>query len=185
MRSVFLFVTVLLLTGCASMRVEDFRGKEPQLVLQDYFDGHLTAYGIIKDRSGKVASSFRAAFDAHWDEDGVGTLNEDFVYDNGTTQKRSWTFRPTGGNTFVGTASDIVGEAPIVVVGNTMRMDYTIRVPYKDDTIDLQVRDWLHLQPDGVILNHSYMRKFGFRVGELVITIIKDFPAAEGKAGIK
>ena len=38
------------------------------------------------------------------------------------------------------------------------------------------VLDWLHLQEDGVILNHSKMKKFGFEVGELVITIIKDFP---------
>ena len=42
--------------------------------------------------------------------------------------------------------------------------------------IDISVRDWLHLQEDGVILNHSKMKKFGFEVGELVITIIKDFP---------
>jgi len=176
MRALLLVGATLLLAGCASMRIDDFRGKEPSLVLQDYFDGHLTAYGIIKDRGGKVTSTFRAAFEAHWDENGIGTLNEDFLYDDGTRQKRSWTFRPTGENNFIGTAADIVGESPIIVVGNTMRMDYTIRVPYKGDTLELRVRDWLHLQPDGVILNHSYMRKFGFRVGELVITIIKDFP---------
>lgn len=46
--------------------------------------------------------------------------------------------------------------------------------------MDIDVRDWLHLQEDGVILNHSKMRKFGFGVGELVITIIKDFPREEG-----
>ena len=55
-------------------------------------------------------------------------------------------------------------------------MDYVIRVPYGNRTIDLSVRDWLHLHPDGVMLNHSYMRKFGIRVAELVVTIIKDFP---------
>lgn len=169
-------LAALLLTGCASMHIEDFRDAEPKLVLQEYFDGNLTAYGIIKDRSGDITSSFRAEFRAHWNEEGVGTLDEVFTYSDGSRQERSWTFRPTGENTFVGTAADIVGEAPIVVAGNTMRMDYTIRVPYKDGTIDLHVRDWLHLQPDGVILNHSYMRKFGFRVAELVITIIKDFP---------
>jgi len=45
-----------------------------------------------------------------------------------------------------------------------------------DSTIDIDVRDWLHLQDDGVILNHSKMKKYGFTVGELLITIIKDFP---------
>ncbi len=56
-------------------------------------------------------------------------------------------------------------------------IDYVMRVSYNDSTIDISVRDWLHLQEDGVILNHSKMKKFGFEVGELVITIIKNFSA--------
>ncbi len=56
-------------------------------------------------------------------------------------------------------------------------IDYTMRCSVQRRTIDIDVRDWLHLQEDGVILNHSKMKKFGFEVGELVITIIKDFPS--------
>jgi len=67
----------------------------------------------------------------------------------------------------------------MVANGDTVMIDYIIRVPYKDSTIDIDVRDWLHLQEDGVILNHSKMKKFGFKVGELVITIIKDFPSKQ------
>ena len=44
---------------------------------------------------------------------------------------------------------------------------------YNDSTIDIS-KDWLQLVEDGVIINHSKMKKFGFVVGELVITIIKD-----------
>jgi len=62
----------------------------------------------------------------------------------------------------------------MIANGNTVMIDYTMRVPYNDSTIDINVKDWLHLQEDGVILNHSKMKKFGFTVGELVITIIKD-----------
>ncbi len=61
-------------------------------------------------------------------------------------------------------------------------MDYAICVPYRNRTIDLTAKDWLHLRLASVILNHSYMRKFGIRVAELVVTIIKDFPA-EAKEG--
>lgn len=55
-------------------------------------------------------------------------------------------------------------------------MDYTMEIPYNGSTINIDVKDWLHLQEDGVIINHSKMKKFGITVGELVITIIKDFP---------
>jgi len=173
---VMLMMGLVLLTGCTSMRLEDFSQSTPEMVLEEYFNGNLTAYGLVKDRSGKITSTFRAAFVGHWNAEGIGKLEEVFVYDNGTVQEREWTFTPAGQNRYVGTAPDIVGQADLLVNGNTLKMEYVIRVPYKDRMIDLAVTDWLHLQPDGVILNHSYMRKFGLRVAELVITIIKDFP---------
>jgi hypothetical protein len=75
---------------------------------------------------------------------------------------------------FIATANDIVGESSMIANGNTVMIDYVMRTPYKSSTIDLSVQDWLHLQDDGVIINHSKMKKFGFVVGELVITIIKE-----------
>jgi hypothetical protein len=165
-----------LLTGCSSMQIDDFAASGPEFIPQEYFNGPMTAYGMVKDRNGKILRRFKGTLIGSWDENGVGTLDESFVYDDGETQKRVWTLRPTGEKSFIGTAGDIVGGAPMVAKGNTVMIDYTMRVPYGDGTIDIDVRDWLHLQDDGVILNHSKMKKFGFTVGELVITIIKDYP---------
>ncbi len=164
------------LTGCSSMQIDDFANTSPEFIPQKYFNGPMTAYGMVKDRDGKVIRRFKGKLVGSWDENGVGTLDEKFVYDDGEKQTRVWTLRPTGEKTFIGTAGDIVGEAQMIAKGNTVMIDYTMRVPYNDSTIDINVRDWLHLQEDGVILNHSKMKKFGFEVGELVITIIKDFP---------
>jgi hypothetical protein len=164
------------LTGCSSMQIDDFTNSSPEFIPQKYFNGPMTAYGMVKDRDGKVIRRFKGKLVGSWDENGVGTLDEQFVYDDGEKQARVWTLKPTGEKTFIGTAGDIVGEAQMIAKGNTVMIDYTMRVPYNDSTIDINVRDWLHLQEDGVILNHSKMKKFGFEVGELVITIIKDFP---------
>jgi hypothetical protein len=82
--------------------------------------------------------------------------------------------KPNGEKTFIATAGDIVGNAHMQAQGNTVMIDYVMRIPYGNSTIDIDVRDWLHLQDDGVILNHSKMKKFGIEVGELVITIIKE-----------
>jgi len=163
-----------LLTGCTSMHIDDFKESTPEFVPQSYFNGPLRAYGMVKDRDGKVTRRFTGKLVGSWDKDGIGTLDEQFVYDDGETQHRVWTLKPNGDKTFVCTAGDIIGEAQMIAKGNTVMIDYTMRVPYKDGTIDIDVRDWLHLQEDGVILNHSKMKKYGFEVGELVITIIKD-----------
>lgn len=167
--------------GCSSMQIDDFKNTKPEFIPQEYFNGSMTAYGMVKDRNGKILRTFKGTLIGSWDEKGVGTLDEFFVYNDGETQKRVWTLKPTGEKTFIGTAGDIVGEAQMIAKGNTVMIDYVMRVPYNDSTIDISVRDWLHLQEDGVILNHSKMKKFGFTVGELVITIIKDFPNTKDK----
>ena len=169
----------LLTSGCATMQIEDFEGITPEFIPQKYFNGPMTAYGLVKDRNGKIIRSFKGKLVGSWDANGVGTLDEKFVYSDGETQTRVWTLKPTSKKTFTGTAGDIVGEAQMVAKGNTVMIDYVMEVPYKGSTIEISVRDWLHLQEDGVILNHSKMKKFGFEVGELVITIIKDFPAKQ------
>jgi len=172
---VFLLSAIFLIfTGCSKMQIEDFTNKGPEFIPQEYFNGKLNAYGMVKDRSGKIIKTFKGNLVGSWDKNGVGTLDEKFIYDNGEKQTRVWTLTPTGDKTFIGTAGDIVGNAQMIANGNTVMIDYTMRVPYNDSTLDINVKDWLHLQEDGVILNHSKMKKFGFTVGELVITIIKE-----------
>jgi len=172
---VFLLSAIFLIfTGCSKMQIEDFTNKGPEFIPQEYFNGKLTAYGMVKDRSGKIIKTFKGDLVGSWDKNGVGTLDEKFIYDNGEKQTRVWTLTPTGDKTFIGTAGDIVGNAQMIANGNTVMIDYTMRVPYNDSTLDINVKDWLHLQEDGVIINHSKMKKFGFTIGELVITIIKE-----------
>jgi len=173
-KSLMAVVACGFLVGCSSMSIEDFNDSKPEFIPQQYFNGKMKAYGIVKDRSGKIIRSFKGDLVGSWDANGVGTLDENFIYNDGEEQDRIWTLKPTkDAKKFIGTAGDIVGKAPMIANGNTVMIDYTMRVPYGDSTIDINVRDWLHLQEDGVIINHSKMKKFGFEVGELVITIIK------------
>ena len=162
------------LTGCSSMNIDDFKDTTPEFVPQTYFNGPLRAYGMVKDRNGKIIRTFKGDLVGHWDSNGVGTLDEHFIYNDGEKLHRTWTLKPDGAKKFIATAGDIVGNASMVAQGNTVMLDYTMKVPYGKTTLDIDVRDWLHLQSDGVILNHSKMKKFGIEVGELIITIIKE-----------
>ena len=171
---IFIFLTTILLTGCTGMKIEDFNNTKPEFIPQEYFNGKLRAYGIVKDRSGKITRTFKGEMIGSWDKNGIGTLDEYFVYNDGEEMKRVWTLKPTGDKKFIATANDIIGESPMIANGNTVMLDYVMRTAYKDSTIDLSVQDWLHLQDEKVIINHSKMKKFGFVVGELVIAIIKE-----------
>jgi hypothetical protein len=171
---ILIFLTTILLTGCSGMKIEDFNNTKPEFIPQEYFNGKLRAYGLVKNRSGDIIRSFKGEMIGSWDKNGVGKLEEFFVYNDGEKLERTWILKPSKNKNFVATADDIVGPSTMTANGNTVMLDYIMRVPYNDSTIDISVKDWLHLQEDGVIINHSKMRKFGFVVGELVITIIKD-----------
>lgn len=160
----------LLLGACGNVSVEDYAGEEPVFKPEQFFSGELVAYGVLKNRAGRVTRRFRASIDAYW-EDGVGTLEEDFLFDDGEEDRRVWTLTPTGPDSYRGTAGDVVGEGEASVAGNSMFLDYTLRVPRGDGTIDIRVDDRMYLVNENTLINESVMTKFGFRVGEIVLVI--------------
>ncbi|KIM10164.1 MAG: lipoprotein [Sulfuricurvum sp. PC08-66] len=174
-------IFALLLSGCDTMQLEDFAQTTPTFVPQKVLDGRMTAYGLVKDYNGNIIRTFKGHLVGSWDSTtGEGELKEYFLYSDGEEERRTWHITPTAQEGhYSGTADNVIGTSPIRVVGNTMMLDYTLRIPYNEGTLDIDIRDWLHLQEDGVIINHSKMKKFGITVGELVITIIKDFPLEE------
>lgn len=166
------FLVLLVLAGCGSVSVQDYADNEPQLLPQDFFNGHLTAHGVVKNRSGKVIRYFNAEIVASW-QNGIGTLEEDFVFDDGEKQRRVWTLRPDGDGGYIGTAGDVIGAAHIQTAGNAMFLKYTLRIPYGDSTLDLTIDDRMYLVNDSTLINESAMKKFGFRVGGLTLVILR------------
>lgn len=161
---------VTLLSGCASVTVDEYADNEPRLVAEEFFDGRLTAHGVVKDRGGKVIRSFNADIKAYW-KDGIGTLEEDFVFDDGEIDRRVWTLTPDGPNRYIGTAGDVVGEGEVTIAGNSMFLDYVLRIPFGDGTLDLRIDDRMYLVNPNILINESRMLKFGFQVGEILLVI--------------
>ena len=71
----------LILAGCGSISVEDYAENRPTLVPETFFKGQLSAHGVVKNRAGTVIRHFNADIKAYW-KDGVGTLEEDFLFDD-------------------------------------------------------------------------------------------------------
>ncbi len=160
------------LSACTSVSVEDYADNKPQIVVEEFFNGKLLAQGIVKDRGGKVIRYFSASIDASW-RDGIGTLDERFVFDDGERQTRVWTLKPGVDNTYVASAGDVIGEGEMRVAGNSVFLDYVLRVPYNGDSIDLRIDDRMYLVSERVLLNESIMTKWGFEVGSIMLVIQK------------
>ena len=169
----YLFCLIILVSGCCSpVVVSDYAGRTPEMKPEEFFDGVLTAHGVVKDRSGKVIRYFNAEIQAYW-EGSVGTLKEDFVFNDGEKQQRIWTLIQQGRGQYIGTANDVVGEAKGEVSGNTMFLQYMLEVPYEDSTITLAIDDRMYLVDEQTLINESKMSKLGFQVGEIILVILK------------
>ena len=180
LRKIAAFSLVLLFSaGCSTVRVDDYADNTPVFDPVTFFDGKLTAHGVVKDRGGRVIRYFNADIKAYW-QDGIGTLEEDFVFDDGEPDRRVWTLTPAGENRYVGTAGDVVGEGQITVAGNSMFLDYVLRIPYGDGTLDLRIDDRMYLVHPDILINESSMEKFGFGVGEILL-VIRKIPAEADK----
>ena len=71
LRTLMIATLATLLTACSGVKVTDYRDLRPALDIEQFFNGELTAHGVVKDRGGKVIRTFNADISAHW-RDGVG-----------------------------------------------------------------------------------------------------------------
>ena len=160
------------LTGCASHSIEQYAGEKPTLDLAEYFNGTLDAYGVFTDRSGVVVKRFTVVMRCSW-QGNEGTLDEDFTYSDGTTQKRIWRLKKLPDGAYTGQADDVVGVAQGKTRGNAFQWGYTLRLPVDGKEYEVQFDDWMYLMTDKVMLNKATMRKFGVRLGEVTLSFTK------------
>lgn len=162
----------LAMSGCSNVTPDDYQGRAPAFEPEAFFNGSLTAHGVVKDFSGKAIRHFNADIIGCWSA-GVGTLDEDFIFDDGEAQKRVWTLTPDGNQAYIGTAGDVVGEGRARWEGNAMFFDYTLRIELEGGPIDVRIDDRMYRVSENVVINESKMRKLGFGVGEILLTILR------------
>ena len=171
------------LSGCASHHIADYAGQIPILDMRQYFNGVVDAYGLFTDRSGKVVKRFTVVMNCSWSGPSgkeQGVLDEDFLYSDGTKQKRIWHLQrePVQGGQgsqgrYTGRADDVVGVATGQEQGNAFNWTYTLNLPIEGRIIEVQFDDWMYLMNDRVMLNRATMSKWGVTLGEVTLSFLK------------
>lgn len=174
-RPILLLIAMLaVLSGCSSPALTDYAQRGPKLVPEVFFTGELSARGVVKDMSGEVIRTFDADISASWDSEGIGTLDEEFRFDDGETQTRVWTLAPSNnGDGYHADAGDVVEPGIMRWSGNAIHMNYVLQVAYGDGTVDVRMNDWMYLVTPDTLINQTTMSKWGVDVGELVLVIQK------------
>jgi hypothetical protein len=116
-----------LLAACAAPGVQQYKAQRPALDLAAYFNGTTDAWGMFQRRGGEVAKRFHVVITGA-SGDGTLTLDEQFSYDDGTSQRRVWHLTRAADGRWLGRADDVKGEAVGELAGNAFRWQYTLHV---------------------------------------------------------
>ncbi len=174
MKKLLLLPFLVLLTACTGKpSLDDPQLGNQDLNLEEFFQGRTVAKGQFQDIFGTVRRRFDVVIDGRWDGS-VLTLTEDFVYEDGATERRVWSLEKTGSETWEGTAPGVIGTATGEERGDTFNWRYTIDlpIPSADGSVErLRVAfdDWMWLMSDDRLLNKAYVKRYGVDIGEVNI----------------
>ena len=163
---------VVSLSGCAGVSVESYKSETPVFSLREYFNGPVRAWGIFTDRSGQVQKRFSVEMSCSWQGE-AGTLDESFLYSDGTRQRRIWHLLDRGQGRFEGRADDVVGVALGETSGNAFRWSYTMALKVGEQVWHVEFDDWMYLMDGQVLLNKSAMSKWGFHLGDVTLSFTR------------
>ena len=166
---ILLFAAGALVSSCATrptMPMADEVGKP--FVLERDLAGKTVARGEFRSITGAVRP-FTAYLDGSWDGTTL-TLVEDFDYDDGEKDRKTWRLKKIADSRYTGTREDVVGEADGFADGDAFRLEYTIRLGGENGR-KVKFRDILYNRDDGVIVNRATVGYYGLRVGRVTLEI--------------
>ena len=175
-KPISLIILLFLITSCSNnsaMKPEDFKNKEPRLIIEEYLSGNVKAWGILQNRSGKVTRQFSATLTGNWDGKQL-ILDEKFNWDDGEVQDRQWQITKIDEHHYEGTAGDVVGKAKGFSYGPAFKFEYVLLVPVKGKELKITFDDWIFMQDEKVAINRAKMTKFGIKVAELTVFFVKE-----------
>ena len=166
-----LIVLSLLFLSACSADISRYQINTPRLDPTQFFNGNLCAWGTVHDYSGEVSRRFIADITASSTSSSF-ILDELFLFDDGSTQTRVWTFTKNADG-WTGQAHDVNGPAEAEFSGNMMSLIYELEITLDDDTINIAMDDKLHLIDENNLIGKTEMSKFGIQVGEINLLMQK------------
>jgi len=173
LRLVSFLIIFLGIAGCSSMKIEDFANTKPEFNLMQFFEGEVTAWGIIEDRFGNLKRQFKVKMHGRINN-GILTLEEDFYYADGETDKRVWEFSKLGEDTYQGLANDIIGKAIGKEVGNAFNMKYKMDLDLGFAELRVSFNDWMFRIDHETIVNKASISKFGLNIANVTLFFRKN-----------
>jgi len=148
-------LALTLLFGVAGAAAEEFS-------LEGYFAGKTSAVGSFSAING-VKRKFTVDLTGKWNGKTL-TLVEDFAYDNGERDRKTWRFEKIAADKYRGTREDVIGETLVTIKDGRARFSYLVDLDDERKSNRVRFYDTMKLQSDGTVMNKALVTKFGLPV---------------------
>lgn len=169
------FVLALFMTGaltaCATRPPPPANISAPFVIERD-LAGRNTARGTFRSITG-ARRDFTAELSGAWDGR-VLILVEQFAFDDGERDTKTWRLQRAANGEWSGTREDVVGTARGFQDGDVFRLEYDVNLATGNGgTRKVRFRDVLALRGPGVIINTATVGWYGLRVGSVELTMTR------------
>lgn len=137
-----------------------------------FFAGKTSAYGFFEDRFGNTRRLFTVKILGEVEGDHL-TLSEDFIYDDGVMETRTWLITRDNNSAYSGVARDVVGKALGLSQNAKFNWRYSLLLKIGSKQHKVKFDDWMYLMPNDVLLNRAVVTKFGIKLGTVFISFVK------------
>ncbi len=165
------FLIALTFLVFASFAAPPAQAAKP-LALEEFFRGKTVGKGVFESKLAGVYRPFTVYLTGTWNpKTRMFRLREDFVYDDGERDTKTWFFEKVGDGRYVGQRSDVI--APTLVetgADGALRFSYIADVPLENGSILLRFTDTLTQTDRRTVRNTADVTKGGFKVGTVDLT---------------
>lgn len=98
--------------------------------VKKFFDGDIDAFAIKQDSTGKIVGSITAEINGRW-KDNKGVIQQDFTYNDGKKDSRTWLITANQDGTFSAVGHDVTNSAKGKQVGNAAQSIYSLMLDSK------------------------------------------------------
>lgn len=168
--SILLIGLAGLVAACATQPAAPRDIAESPIVIERDLAGANIARGEFRSITG-ARRRFTAELNGDWDGR-VLTLVEEFAFEDGERDRKTWRLERLSSNEWRGTREDVVGYARGYQDGRVFRLEYDLLVGAGNGgRRKVRFRDVLALQREGIVINVATVGWFGLRVGSVRLTM--------------
>jgi len=145
------------------------------LVLEEFFKGRTVGKGVFESKIAGVNRPFTVYLNGRWDPKTFTlSLRENFVYEDGEKDTKTWFFQKVADGRYIGQRSDVIAPTNVrTTTDGAIRFSYIAEIETENGPLLLRFDDTLEQVDRRTVRNTAKVMKAGFTIGTVDLTFTK------------